>query len=133
MLITSIIVSKLKSLDISHATIKWILDFLTNRQRAKLGEDCFSEWGNVPAGVPQGNKTWALALCFDDLRPCVNDEIKFVDDFIISESLPKFASSQIQDSQGRSKLDNWGGGGLIFIYSGSAQLISFEINCFYGL
>ena len=24
-------------------------------------------------------------------------------------------------------------GGLIFIYSGSAQLISFEINCFYGL
>ena len=34
--------------------------------------------------------------------------------------------------QGRSKLDNWGGG-LIFIYSGSAQLISFEINCFYGL
>ena len=26
-----------------------------------------------------------------------------------------------------------GGGGLIFIYSGSAQLISFEINCLYGL
>ena len=24
-------------------------------------------------------------------------------------------------------------GGLIFIYSGSAQLVSFEINCFYGL
>ena len=26
-----------------------------------------------------------------------------------------------------------GGGELIFIYSGSAQLISFEINCFYVL
>ena len=26
-----------------------------------------------------------------------------------------------------------GGGGAVFIYSGSAQLISFEINCFYGL
>ena len=25
--------------------------------------------------------------------------------------------------QGRSKLDNWRGGGVIFIYSGSAQLI----------
>ena len=25
------------------------------------------------------------------------------------------------------------GGGLLFIYSGSAQLIAFEINCFYGL
>ena len=34
--------------------------------------------------------------------------------------------------QGCSQLDNWGGG-MIFIYSGSAQLISFEINCFYGL
>ena len=33
--------------------------------------------------------------------------------------------------QGRSQLDNWGG--MIFIYSGSAQLISIEINCFYGL
>ena len=53
----SIIVSKLESLDISHATIKWITDFLTNRQqRVKLGEDCFSEWGNVPTGVPQGTK-----------------------------------------------------------------------------
>ena len=36
--------------------------------------------------------------------------------------------------QGRNKLDNWGGGGgLIFIYSGSGQLISFEIDCFYGV
>ena len=26
-----------------------------------------------------------------------------------------------------------GGGGLIFIYSDSAQLISFQINCFYGV
>ena len=36
-----------------------------------------------------------------------------------------------REIQGCSQLDNWGG--LIFIYSGSAQLISFEINCFYGL
>ena len=33
-----------------------------------------------------------------------------------------------------SKLDNFFlGGGLIFIYSGSAQLISFKINCFYSV
>ena len=33
--------------------------------------------------------------------------------------------------QGHSKVDNWGG--MIFIYSCSAQLISFEIDCFYGV
>ena len=33
--------------------------------------------------------------------------------------------------QWRSQNDNWGGG--IFIYSRSALLISFEINCFYGM
>ena len=32
--------------------------------------------------------------------------------------------------QDRSKLDNWG---VIFKYSCSAQLISFEIDCFYGM
>ncbi len=35
-------------------------------------------------------------------------------------------------SQARSQLDNWGRG-HIFIYSCSAQLVSFEIDCFYGL
>ena len=38
----------------------------------------------------------------------------------------------MKNIQGRSKLDNWGGG-IIFMYSGSAQLISFEINGFYGV
>ncbi len=32
----------------------------------------------------------------------------------------------------RSQLDKWGGGG-IFIYSCSAELISSEIDCFYSL
>ena len=37
----------------------------------------------------------------------------------------------MKNIQDRSKLDNWGG--VIFMYSGSAQLISFEINGFYGV
>jgi hypothetical protein len=35
--------------------------------------------------------------------------------------------------QWHGQLDNWGGGGDIFIYLCSALLISFEIDCFYGL
>ena len=37
----------------------------------------------------------------------------------------------VNGGQWRSQLDNWGGD--IFIYSCSALLISFEIDCFYGL
>jgi hypothetical protein len=36
------------------------------------------------------------------------------------------------EGQRRRNIDNWGGG-QIFIYSCSAQLISFEIDCFYSL
>ena len=38
----------------------------------------------------------------------------------------------VDGDQTRSQLDNWGGG-HIFIYSCSAQLVSFEIDCFHGL
>ena len=52
-----ILVGKLCSCDIPDPVISWIIDFLTSRkQRVKLGHDCFSEWGVVPAGVPQGPK-----------------------------------------------------------------------------
>ncbi len=49
---------------------KWILDFLSNRlQRVKLSNDCFSEWGGVPSGVPQGTKlgAWLIILTINDL------------------------------------------------------------------
>ena len=54
-----ILVGKLCSWDIPDPVISWIIDFLTSRkQRIKLGHDCFSELGVVPAGVPQGTKIW---------------------------------------------------------------------------
>ena len=48
---------KLRTFDIYEAVIAWITDFVTYmKQRVKLGQDCFSEWGTAPAGVPQGTK-----------------------------------------------------------------------------
>ena len=53
----SILVNKLCRLELPHSIINWIIDFLSNRfQRIKLVEGCYSEWGLVPSGVPQGTK-----------------------------------------------------------------------------
>ena len=50
----NILLPKPKLLRLQTTTLKWIIDFFSDRkQRVKLGKDCFAEWGNVPAGVPQ--------------------------------------------------------------------------------
>ena len=52
-----ILVQKVFSLNIPRSIARWVADFITNRkQRVKLSHDCFSEWGDVPSGVPQGTK-----------------------------------------------------------------------------
>jgi hypothetical protein len=61
----TILIGKLKKLDLHYEIICWIVDFLKCRkQRIKLTNDCKSEWINVPAGVPQGTKlqSWTKHL-----------------------------------------------------------------------
>ena len=50
-----LLVNKLCTLDIPPWMVRWVSDFLTARQqRVKLGPNDYSEWSEVPAGVPQG-------------------------------------------------------------------------------
>ena len=96
-----VLIRKLSNFDIPDKIIGWIVSFLQNRkQRVKLSQDCFSEWGMVPAGVPQGTKMgpWLFVITINDLDVTDTDLWKYVDDTTISEKVPKHEHCSIQTS-----------------------------------
>ena len=95
-----ILINKVCRLNIPRSIINWIIDFLSNRiQRVKLPEDCYSEWGSVPSGVPQGTKLgpWLFILMIQDFDIDSPYLWKFVDDTTASELLPKGSVSKAQN------------------------------------
>jgi hypothetical protein len=94
-----ILIRKLHSYDIYDAVISWITDFLTSRkQRVKVGQDCFSERGMLPAGVPQGTKLgpWLFIVMIDELDIPNTELWKYVDNTSTSERVGRSQSSNIQ-------------------------------------
>ena len=94
-----LLAGKLLALDMPIGVSFWIIDFLADRtQRIKLGEDCLSEWRNVPAGVPQGTKLgpWLFILMIDDINTSNTELWKYVDDTTIAECVDRKEVSCIQ-------------------------------------
>ena len=74
---------KIEKLGITGNLLKWIKDFLTNRQQSVLINGMSSEWNEVSSGVPQGSVLGPLLfiLCVKDLPSEVSSFCKlFADD-----------------------------------------------------
>ena len=96
----SVLFRKLSELEIPHSVINWIPDFLTNRyQCVKLVDTCYSEWGPIPSGVPQGSKLgpWLFILLINDPEVTQADFWKYIDDSTASEIVPKHSISNAQN------------------------------------
>ena len=66
----------------------------------RISEDCKSEWGDIPAGVPQDTKLgpWLFILMTDEIDVANTELWKYVDDTTIAERVAKNQASRIQAS-----------------------------------
>lgn len=71
-----ILADKILALRVPCGVACSVCDFLFDRRQwVNFSRDCFSEWGSVPAGVPQGTKlgTWLFILMINGLHPPASD------------------------------------------------------------
>ena len=96
-----ILVQKISSLQIPLGVTRWVCDFLmVRKQRVKLANDCFSEWGRVASGVPQDTKLGPrlFLLMINDLRVPNVSSWKYVDDTTLDEVVENGKHTIIQSA-----------------------------------
>ena len=98
----NLLIAKLYSVGVKPTVVNWMADFLQDRyQRVKLNTDCFSDSKPVFAGILQGTRigTWLFLVMINGLTMSntLSSLWKFADDTTVSESVPKFGASTLQD------------------------------------
>ena len=96
-----ILVAKLLSLGVNASVVNWVIDFLRGRQQRLKVNGVFSDWLEVPAGVPQGTLRgpWLFLAGINDLSlPKGCHMWKFADDTTVSEVVPPTNHSTLQQT-----------------------------------
>ena len=98
----NLLVAKLSNYEIKPTVVNWIADFLRGRtQRVKINS-AYSNFLQVPAGIPQGTKIgpWLFLAIINDLcitKSPTSNLWKFADDTSVSEVIPKDGVSSLPD------------------------------------
>ena len=95
----NLLIANLYSLGVKPSVVNWVADFLRDRyQRATLNSDCFSDFKPVPAGIPHGTRTgpWLFSVMINGNT--LSSIRKFADDTTVSEIVPKFGASMLQNT-----------------------------------
>ena len=86
---------KMMTYNIPRQALAWVTDFLIDKkQRVKINNDCFSQWGDVTVGV-QGRPMHFLIM-INDLSVSNSVLWNYVDDTTLSESVNKNGNSTLQ-------------------------------------
>ena len=100
----NLLIAKLLSYGIKPTVLNWIIDFLRNRfQRVRISCNSYSNFLEVPAGIPQGTKIgpWLFLAMINDLNIPDSPRYKiwkFADDTTISETIPRSDKSTLQET-----------------------------------
>lgn len=94
----NIIINELERLDVHPSIVRWIYDFLTDREQCVKIDNCYSSWKKTNGGLPQGTKLGPLlfAILVNHLLNNWHGRIKFVDDSTVFEIIPRGSPSLLQ-------------------------------------